>query len=138
MYLRYCKKIWCYKKGSVLPKMLCDQLDSPAVVIQPLSQADPFPCSVTSLGRTDLFKALDLKACALRPMATRNLAWATGKRKISASSHTFHLKHPLTKSVYRIYPDNSVYFFYSYTKQNNFLVIMGSNYSLNIIIQYIY
>ena len=87
--------------------MLCDRLDFPAAVIQSLLQADPFPCSVASLGRTDLFKALDTSAYAQMPMATRNLTWATGKRKVSLSPHTLHQDHPITKSVYRIYPDNN-------------------------------
>jgi hypothetical protein len=91
----------------VLTLMSCDKLDFPAAVIQSLLQADPFPCSVASLGRTDLFKALDTSAYVEMPMATRNLTWATGKRKISVSPHTLHKSHPTTKSVYRIYPDNN-------------------------------
>ena len=87
--------------------MLCDRLGFPAAVIQSLLQADPFPCSVSSLGRTDLFKALDTSAYAKMPIATRNLTWATGKRKISLSPHTIDKDHPTTKSVYRIYPDNN-------------------------------
>ena len=90
----------------VLDLLLCDRLDSPAVVIQSLFQADPFPCSVASLGRTDLFKALDPLACAEGPMATRDLTWATGKRRISASPQTFQQFYTLFKSFYRIYPDN--------------------------------
>ncbi len=39
-------------------------------------------------------------------MATRNLTWATGKRKASISPHTQHQIHTTFKSVYRIYPDN--------------------------------
>jgi len=70
----------------VLSLTQSDKLDFPAGVIQSLSQADPFPCSVASLGRTDLFKALESYAYAKNPMATRNLIWAPGKRKISASS----------------------------------------------------
>ena len=91
---------------SVLGLLSCDRLDSPAVVIQSLFQADPFPCSVASLGRTDLFKALDPKACAMGPMATRNLTWATGKRRISTSPQTLQQFHPPLKSFYRLYPDN--------------------------------
>lgn len=48
-----------WQKGSVLREDPCDKLDSPAIVIQSLFQADPFPCSVASLGRADLFKALE-------------------------------------------------------------------------------
>jgi len=70
-----------------------DKLDFPAGVIRSLFQADPFPCSVASLGRTDLFKALDFPAYAEKPMATRNLIRAPGKREISVSSL------PLTKSI---------------------------------------
>jgi len=66
----------------------------------------PFPCSVSSLGRTALFKALDTPAYARISMATRNLTWATGKRKASVSPHTLHQVHTTFKSVYRIYPDN--------------------------------
>lgn len=62
-----------------------DRLDFPAGVIRSLFQADSFPCSVASLGRTNLFKALDPSAYAERPMATRNLIRAPGKREISAS-----------------------------------------------------
>lgn len=62
-----------------------DRLDFPAGVIRSLFQADPFPCSVASLGRTDLFKALDPSTYVKRPMATRNLIRAPGKRKVSAS-----------------------------------------------------
>lgn len=94
----------------VLDLLLCDRLDSPAVVIQSLFQADPFPCSVASLGHTDLFKALDSKACAMEPMATRNLTWATGKRQISASPQTLQQFHTLCKSFYRLYPDNITVF----------------------------
>ena len=90
--------------------MLCDRLGFPAAVIQSLLQADPFPCSVSSLGRTDLFKALGTSAYAEMSIATRNLTWATGKRKASASPHTQHQTHPTFKSVYRIYPDNSLDF----------------------------
>lgn len=87
--------------------MRCDKLGFPAAVIQSLSQADSFPCSVSSLGRTNLFKALDTSTYVKMPMATRNLTWATGKRKASASPHTLHQDHPTCKSVYRMYPDNS-------------------------------
>ena len=41
-----------------------DKLDSPADVIRSLFQADPSPCSVASLGHTDLFKALESQAYA--------------------------------------------------------------------------
>lgn len=90
----------------VLTMALCDRPDSPAVVIQSLSQADPFPCSVASLGRMDLFKALDPLAYAKEPMATRDLTWATGKRKTSASPLQFvAIIQPLSH-VYRMYPGN--------------------------------
>jgi len=62
-----------------------DKLDSPAGVIRSLFQADPSPCSVASLGRADLFKALESLAYARNTMATRNLIRAPGKREISAS-----------------------------------------------------
>ena len=68
----------------------------------------PFPCSVSSLGLTALFKALGTSAYAKMSMATRNLTWATGKRKASASPHTQHQIHTTFKSVYRIYPDNTI------------------------------
>jgi hypothetical protein len=90
----------------VLTVVQGDRLDSPAGVIRSLRQADPFPCSVTSLGHTDLFKALEPPACAEDPMATRHLIRAPGKREASASPQ------PLTTSIqprshgYRIYPDN--------------------------------
>ncbi len=90
----------------VLSLMRCDRLDFPAVVIQSLLQAGSFPCSVSSLGRTNLFKALDTSSYDEMPIATRNLTWATGKRKASASPHTNHQTHTTFKSVYRIYPDN--------------------------------
>ena len=70
-----------------------DRPDSPAGVIRSLFQADPFPCSVASLGRTDLFKALEPLAYARNPMATQNLIRAPGKRRISASPQ------PLTASI---------------------------------------
>lgn len=92
---------------SVLGLLSCDKLDSPAVVIQSLYQADSFPCSVASLGRTNLFKALDISIYTKMPMATQDLTWATGKREISASPHTLQQPHTPLKSVYRIYPDNS-------------------------------
>ena len=47
------------KKLAVLTVAQGDRLDSPASVIRSLFQADPFPCSVASLGHTDLFKALE-------------------------------------------------------------------------------
>ena len=86
--------------------MSCDKLDSPAVVIQSLYQADSFPCSVSSLGRTNLFKALDTLTSVKMPMATRNLTWATGKREISASPQTLQPSHTPLKPVHRIYPGN--------------------------------
>jgi len=95
------------EKVIVLNLMRCDRLDFPAAVIQSLLQADSFPCSVSSLGRTNLFKALDTSTYVKMPMATRNLTWATGKRKTSASPHTLHQVHPTFKSVYRMNPDNS-------------------------------
>ena len=70
-----------------------DRPDSPAGVIRSLFQADPFPCSVASLGRADLFKALEPLAYARNPMATQNLIRAPGKRQISASPQ------PLTASI---------------------------------------
>jgi hypothetical protein len=73
------------KRLVVLNSIPSDRLDSPAGVIRSLFQADPFPCSVASLGRTDLFKALEPSAYAKNPMATRNLIRAPGKREISAS-----------------------------------------------------
>lgn len=69
----------------------------------------PFPCSVSSLGLTALFKALDTSAYAKMSMATRNLTWATGKRKASIGPHTLHQAHPTFKSVYRMDPDNIKY-----------------------------
>ena len=78
--------LWvCAKREIVLGVLRGDRLDFPAGVIRSLSQADPFPCSVTCLGRTDLFKALDFPACAGNPMATRNLIRAPGKREVSSS-----------------------------------------------------
>lgn len=62
-----------------------ERLDFPAGVIRSLFQADSSPCSVASLGLTNLFKALDTRAYAQMPMATRNLIRAPGKREISAS-----------------------------------------------------
>ena len=59
-------------------------------------------------------------------MATRNLAWATGKRKISSSSHTLPPKHTLTKSVYRIYPDNTSPIFCTLADSHYNILIMGS------------
>lgn len=47
------------KKMVVLNVSQSDRLDFPAGVIRSLFQADSFPCSVASLGRTNLFKALD-------------------------------------------------------------------------------
>jgi hypothetical protein len=73
------------KRGVVLNVSQGDRLDFPAGVIRSLFQADSFPCSVASLGRANLFKALDPSAYAKRPMATRNLIRAPGKREISAS-----------------------------------------------------
>ena len=81
------------KKLVVLDLTQSDRLDSPAGVIRSLFQADSFPCSVASLGRTNLFKALDSRAYAQEPMATRNLIRAPGKREISSSPL------PLTKSI---------------------------------------
>ena len=52
------------KRMVVLLSSQGDRPDSPAGVIRSLFQADPFPCSVTSLGRTDLFKALEPYAYA--------------------------------------------------------------------------
>lgn len=72
------------KKLVVLTVTRSDRPDFPAGVIRSLSQADPFPCSVSSLGRTDLFKALEPPAYTKNPMATRNLIRAPGKRKISS------------------------------------------------------
>lgn len=94
----------CAKKVSVLGRMSCDWFDSPAAVIQSLLQADPFPCSVASLGHTDLFKALDPSTYVEEPMATRNLTWATGKREISANPRPLHQTHTPFKPVHRIYP----------------------------------
>ena len=73
------------KRLVVLKLTQSDRLDSPAGVIRSLFQADPFPCSVASLGHTDLFKALDSQAYAQEPMATQNLIRAPGKREISES-----------------------------------------------------
>jgi len=73
------------KKLVVLKLSQSDRLDFPAGVVRSLFQADPFPCSVASLGRPDLFKALDSQAYAQEPMATQNLIRAPGKREISAS-----------------------------------------------------
>ena len=101
--------------------MLCDRLGFPAAVIQSLFQADPFPCSVSSLGHTALFKALGTSAYAKMSMATRNLTWATGKRKASTSPHTQHQIHTTFKSVYRIYPDNT----------NGFETLINSRSKLN-------
>jgi hypothetical protein len=73
------------KKLVVLNVSQSDRLDFPAGVIRSLFQADSFPCSVASLGHANLFKALDPRAYAQKPMATRNLMRAPGKREISAS-----------------------------------------------------
>ncbi len=62
----------------VLNLMLCDRLDFPAVTIRSLSQADSFPCSVASLGRANLFKALDPSTYVKEPMAYPELD--TGNR----------------------------------------------------------
>lgn len=99
----------CKKRVIVLKLMRCDRLGFPAAVIQSLLQAEPFPCSVSSLGRTVLFKALDTSTYVKMSMATRNLTWASGKRKASASPHTQHQLHTTLKSVYRIYPDNIIH-----------------------------
>ena len=81
------------KRLVVLDLTQSDRLDSPAGVIRSLFQADPSPCSVASLGRADLFKALESLAYAWNTMATRNLIRAPGKREISSSPL------PLTKSI---------------------------------------
>ena len=57
-----------------------DNSDPSAVVILPLLKANPFPCSVSSLGHPGFFKSLDLKPCGKRTMPTRSLERATGKR----------------------------------------------------------
>ena len=111
----------CYAISSTLLQLLSSHYSRPT----------PFPCSVTSLGRTGLFKALELQACARSPIATRNLAWAIGKRKISASSHTLHLRHTLTKSVYRIYPDNTLVFMSNNMVVKKYVEIMGLNMAIN-------
>ena len=83
------------KKITVLSVAQGDRLDSPAGVIRSLFQADPFPCSVASLGRTDLFKALEFQTYVRNPMATQNLIRAPGKRQISTSPQ------PLTSTIQR-------------------------------------
>ena len=84
-----------------------DRLDFPAGVIRSLLQADPFPCSVASLGRTDLFKALELPACARNPMATRDLIRAPGKREISFNPLPLITSIQPRSRDYRIYPGNT-------------------------------
>ena len=112
------------KRVSVIGKMSCDRLDSPAVVIQSLFQADSFPCSVASLGHTNLFKALDTSTYVEEPMATRNLTWASGKRKISASPHTLQPAHSPFKPIHRMYPGNKYDLEGIYTSK----AIIGNNY----------
>lgn len=66
------------KRMDVLVSRLRDRLDSSATVIRSLSQADSFPCSVASLGRANLFNALDLSTYEEKPMADPKLD--TGSR----------------------------------------------------------
>jgi len=71
----------------------CDRFEpeiKPAV--PPLFQADPFPCSVSSLRRTRLFKALEDRGYPRSPMATQNLEW-TGSQGSSESS-TLRSRYP--------------------------------------------
>ena len=83
-----------------------DRPDFSAGVIRSLLQADPFPCSVASLGRPDLFKALESQACARNPMATRDLIRAPGKREISSSPQPLITSIQPRSRDYRIYPGN--------------------------------
>jgi len=95
------------QKEVVLMVTQGDRPDSPAGVIRSLLQADPFPCSVTSLGHPDLFKALESPACAKDPMATRDLIRAPGKREISSSPQPLITPIQPRSRDYRIYPGNS-------------------------------
>ena len=82
------------KKMVVLHSQPLDNPDPPAVVILPLLKANPFPCSVSSLGHPGFFKGLDLSPCGKRTMSTRSLERATGKRQTSTGSRQRLSSHP--------------------------------------------
>lgn len=95
----------CSKKMVVLPVQPLDNPDPPAAVILPLLKANPFPCSVSSLGHPGFFEGLDFSPCGKRTMSTRSLERATGKRRTSAGSRQRLGTHPTTKPYITILQD---------------------------------
>ena len=74
------------KRTMCCPSALRDKSEpkiKPAV--PPLFQAETFPCSVSSLRCTSLFKALEVSGYPKSPIATQNLEW-TGSQESSRFS----------------------------------------------------